>query len=70
MAQLLTVLEAAAVLNVKERYIRRLIAERRVTVVRVGRLVRIPQTAIDALIAAGTVEARAPRSRRHLGRVA
>jgi excisionase family DNA binding protein len=46
---------------------RRLIAERRITFVRVGRHVRIPESAIDAMIEAGTVQA---IDRRHRGRVA
>jgi excisionase family DNA binding protein len=54
--RLLTVLEAADALNVGERYVRRLVAERRITVVHLGRHVRIPETALADLIHAGTVE--------------
>jgi len=38
------------------RFPRRLIAERRITFVRVGRHVRIPEAAIERMIASGTVE--------------
>jgi excisionase family DNA binding protein len=56
MEQLLTVSEAAAVLGTTSRFPRRLIAERRIRYVRVGRHVRIPVTAVEEFIAAGTVE--------------
>jgi excisionase family DNA binding protein len=52
----LTVKQAAAKLNTSERFPRRLIAERRITFVRVGRHVRIPESALDDLLADGTVE--------------
>lgn len=55
--RLLTVPEAAQVLNVGERFVRRLVAERRITVVHVGRHVRIPESAVDAFIDAGTITA-------------
>jgi excisionase family DNA binding protein len=54
--KLLTVHQAADRLGTSVRFPRRLIAERRVTFVRVGRQVRIPEGAIDELIASGTVE--------------
>ena len=38
------------------RFPRRLIAERRIKFVRIGRHVRIPERALDELIASGTVE--------------
>jgi excisionase family DNA binding protein len=53
---LLTVPQVAERLNVGERFVRRLIAERRITFVRVGRHVRIEQAAVDAYIASGVVE--------------
>jgi excisionase family DNA binding protein len=56
MDQLLTVEEAAAVLRTSTRFPRRLIAERRIVFVRVGRHVRIPASALEAFVAAGTVE--------------
>ncbi|MGW1994094.1 excisionase family DNA-binding protein [Embleya sp. NPDC001921] len=68
--KLLTVPQAAERLNVGERYIRRLIAERRITFVRVGRYVRIPDEVLDAFLAAGTVEPRMPRAARPWGRAA
>ena len=54
--RLLTVEEAAARLGTGVRFPRRLIAERRIRFVRVGRHVRIPAVDLDELIAAGTVE--------------
>jgi excisionase family DNA binding protein len=65
--RLLTVGQAADRLGTSIRFPRRLIAERRITFVRVGRHVRIPESAIDAMIEAGTVE---PIDRRRRGRVA
>ena len=54
MNKLLTVSEVAEVFNTPERFVRRLIAERRITVVHLGRLVRIPESAIVEFIQAGT----------------
>ncbi|WP_315987018.1 excisionase family DNA-binding protein [Actinomadura sp. HBU206391] len=54
--RLLTVEEAAELLNTKPRFPRRLIAERRIRFVRVGRFVRIPESALREFIAAGLVE--------------
>lgn len=54
---LLTVGEAAERLNVKERYIKHLIAGRRIDIVKIGRLVRIPETTIEDLIALGYKQA-------------
>jgi excisionase family DNA binding protein len=62
---LLTLEEAAVVLNTKStRFPRRLIAERRIRYVHVGRFVRIPESALAEFIATGTVEPRAARTRR------
>ena len=55
--RLLTVAEAAERLGTTERFPRRLIAERRITFVKLGTHVRIPETALDDYIAASTVEA-------------
>jgi excisionase family DNA binding protein len=55
--RLLTVGEAAERLGTSVRFPRRLIAERRITYVKVGNHVRIPERAIDQLIEAGTIEA-------------
>jgi excisionase family DNA binding protein len=54
--RLLTVAQAAEVLGTSERFPRRLIGERRIRFVRVGRHVRIPETALCEFIAAGVVE--------------
>jgi excisionase family DNA binding protein len=54
--ELLTVAEAAARFNTSERFPRRLIAERRITFVRLGRHVRIPASAVDEFIRDGLVE--------------
>lgn len=62
--KLLTVEQAAERLGTSVRFPRRLIAERRITFVRIGRHVRIPESAIERMIAAGTVEPDAPRRRR------
>jgi excisionase family DNA binding protein len=54
--RLLTVPQVAELLATNERYPRRLIAERRIRFVRVGRHVRIPESALREFIEAGTVE--------------
>lgn len=54
--RLLTVSEAADILSTSERFPRRLIEERRIRFVRVGRHVRIPESALREYIAAGLVE--------------
>ena len=63
--RLLTVVEAAELLGTTERFPRRLITERRIRFVRVGRHVRIPESAVHEFIEAGTVEpiVSCPRSR-------
>lgn len=53
--RLLTVAEVAERLGTSERFPRRLIEERRITFVRLGRKVRIPESALDDFIAAGRV---------------
>jgi len=53
---LLTVAEAAELLKTSERFPRRLIAERRIRFVKVGRFVRIPESALREFISAGVVE--------------
>jgi len=55
MTQLLTVDEAAGVLHTSVRFVRRLIAERRIEFVKVGRHVRISEQALFAFVVAGTV---------------
>lgn len=54
--RLLTLEEAADALNTKPRFARRLVAERRIRFTRVGRHVRIPETALSEFIEAGMVE--------------
>jgi excisionase family DNA binding protein len=54
--RLLTVAEAAELLRTSERFPRRLIAERRIRFARIGRHVRIPESALRDLIEAGLVE--------------
>lgn len=55
MDRLLTIAEAAAVLGTTERFPRRLIAERRIEFVKVGRHVRIRASVLDEFIRQGTV---------------
>jgi excisionase family DNA binding protein len=57
--KLLTVEEAAERLGTSVRFLRRLIAERRIAFLRVGRHVRIDPADLEAFIAAGRVEANA-----------
>lgn len=54
--RLLTVAEVAELLNTSERFPRRLIEERRITFVRIGRKVRVPESAVAAFVTAGVVE--------------
>ncbi|MFG2194963.1 excisionase family DNA-binding protein [Streptomyces sp. NPDC048639] len=59
----LTVREAALFLG-GERFVRRLIAERRITYVKDRRRVLIPESAVTAFLAARTVPALVSRARR------
>jgi excisionase family DNA binding protein len=52
---LLSLPEAADRLGTTTRFPRRLIAERRIRFVRLGRHVRIPESAIEEFVEAGTV---------------
>ena len=65
--RLLTVAQVAELLGTTERFPRRLIAERRIRFVHVGRHVRIPESALGEFIAAGGVQ---PVTVRRRGRVA
>ncbi|MDT4936661.1 MAG: hypothetical protein QOG80_332 [Pseudonocardiales bacterium] len=56
MDRLLTVPEAAERLNTSERFVRRIINERRIQFVRVGRHVRISESVLDRFVGAGVVE--------------
>jgi excisionase family DNA binding protein len=62
--RLLTVAEAAKLLSTSERFPRRLIEERRIRFVHVGRHVRIPESALREFIEAGLVEPVTTRKRR------
>ena len=53
---LLSVPEAAERLGTTTRFPRRLIAEKRIRFVRLGRHVRIPESAIEEFVEAGTVQ--------------
>lgn len=55
-SDLLTVDEAATALNTTPRFVRRLIAERRIVFHRIGRHVRIARRDLEAFVAAGRVE--------------
>jgi excisionase family DNA binding protein len=54
--RLLTLEEAADMLNTTPRFSRRLVAERRIRFTRVGRHIRIPESALREFIEAGMVE--------------
>ncbi|HET9257657.1 MAG TPA: helix-turn-helix domain-containing protein [Pseudonocardiaceae bacterium] len=56
MQQYLTVSETAVYLNISERFVRRLIAERRIAFHHVGRHVRFAMTDLDDWLAASRVE--------------
>jgi excisionase family DNA binding protein len=62
--RLLTVAEVAELLGTSDRFPRRLIAERRIRFVHLGRHVRIPESALGEFIAAGIVEPVIRRRRR------
>ncbi|WP_328298623.1 excisionase family DNA-binding protein [Streptomyces sp. NBC_00435] len=59
--RLLSVVQVAELLGTTVRFPRRLIEERRITYVKVGRHVRIPESAVRSYIDTHTVE---PRRRR------
>jgi excisionase family DNA binding protein len=61
---LLDVDQAGELLGTGPRFVRRLIAERRIRYVKVGRHVRVPESALIEYIAAHTVEPRERRKRR------
>jgi len=54
--RLLSVAEAAEILGTSTRFPRRLIAERRICFVKVGYHVRIPESALEEFVTAGTVQ--------------
>jgi excisionase family DNA binding protein len=55
MERLLTVDEAGEALNTGSRFVRRLIAERRIEFVRIGRHVRISERALVAFVSRGVL---------------
>ena len=57
--RLLTVEEAANRLGTSMRFVRRLIAERRIAYIKVGRHVRIAEADLASFVAAGRMEASA-----------
>jgi excisionase family DNA binding protein len=57
---LLSVEEAAERLGTSPRFIRRLIAERRIAFAKIGRHVRLDTADLDAFVAAGRVEPQQP----------
>ncbi|WP_055591331.1 excisionase family DNA-binding protein [Peterkaempfera griseoplana] len=59
--RLLTVAQVADLLGTTERFPRRLIAERRIVFVKVGRHVRIPASALEAFVTDNTVRPLAVR---------
>jgi excisionase family DNA binding protein len=63
MPTLCTVDQAAERLNTTSRFVRRLIAERRIAFVRLGRHVRIAEDDLEAFIAGGRVEPTQPKPR-------
>jgi excisionase family DNA binding protein len=65
--RLLTVGQAAELLGTSACFPRRLIAERRIRFVRLGRHVRIPESALADFIAAGTVQPMTAWSHRRRG---
>lgn len=67
--ELLTPQQTADALCTSLRFIRRLIAERRIGYVKVGRFVRIPRSELERFVEAGRVEVRVPM-RAPFGRVA
>nr|WP_203433841.1 excisionase family DNA-binding protein [Jiangella asiatica] len=69
MDRLLTVDEAAELLGTTSRFPRRLIAERRIQFVKIGRHVRIPASVLAAYIKDRTVEATRRTRRDPYGRV-
>lgn len=54
--KLLTVEEAAQRLGVGVRFVRRLVAERRIRIHKIGKHVRIAESDLDAFIAAGRID--------------
>ena len=64
----LTLVEAAAYLNVGERYVRRLVAERRIAFHKLGHLLRFRVEDLQAFFEAGRIEPEPPRPSRRARR--
>jgi excisionase family DNA binding protein len=64
--RLLTVVQVAELLGTSERFPRRLTAERRIKFLRVGRHVRVPESALREFIEAGLVEPTSAARRRRV----
>jgi excisionase family DNA binding protein len=60
----LTLSEAAAYLNVSQRFMRRLVAERRIAFHKLGHLLRFRAADLDVFLSAGRVEPTPSRLRR------
>ncbi len=52
---LLTIAQAGEYLGTGERFVRRLVAQRRISYVKLGKYVRLQQSALDAFIESGRV---------------
>lgn len=70
MEKLLSLDQAAEFLGTTRRFPRRLIDERRIRFVRVGRHIRIPDAALREFVEKGTVEPALPGRWREVGRSA
>ncbi len=57
-SQLLTIDQAAEYLGTGQRFVRRLISERRIPYIKLGKHVRLERCALDAFVAAGQVPCR------------
>ncbi len=53
--ELLTIDQAGEYLGTGERFVRRLVAQRRIPYVKLGKYVRLPRSSLDAFIEAGRV---------------
>ena len=60
--RLLTVEAAAELMSTSPRFVRRLIAERRIEFVKLGRHVRISESALNDFIKSGVVKPMTPRN--------
>jgi excisionase family DNA binding protein len=61
LCDLLTIPEFASTLRVKPSCVRRWVGERKITIVHVGRLVRIPRSEVTRIITEGTCSAATAR---------